>query len=105
MTPLEIIVAVCLGLGPALLGPAVGVALAFAYGVACDRWDNFVMRWDEHHRFFNYSNADRTEKRQVLIAAFWAVVGLLLGGFAAGCYVEAHLGLTLLLSEVERFVC
>lgn len=108
MTPIDIIIAVCLGVAPGLAGITIGLLLVVAYDKAVDRWNSFVIRWDYDERFLKIVNIDQVQTRQTIIFCFWTVVGLALGGFAAGCYVESYLGLTWLLSgfvPVPSAVC
>lgn len=93
MTPVEIIIAVCLGVAPGSAGVLIGYVLCAAYSAACDRWDRLVERWDDDNRFLRYSNGDRIEARQVVIFVFWTTLGLILGGFASGVYVQNFLDL------------
>ena len=86
MTPVEIIIASSLAAAPALLGLFLGLAVAHMY----EHW--IVLR--SQLSWFQKDFDEDTLSRQMLkIYSFWVMVFALLGGFAAGAYVQSTLDL------------
>lgn len=92
MTIVQIIIASCLGVAPAVSGFVVGALLASAYG----RYAG----WRAGTRWLSAPEADMVSMRQGTIVGFWLVVGSLLGGFASGCYIENHFSIVGLLNSL-----
>ena len=89
MSPADIVIAACLGAGPASLGLLLAFFISNCYlqlqyrrsKVSSDSW------------FYREFEIDRVSVRCFYIFLFWAIVGLSVGGFAAGVYVQQVLDL------------
>lgn len=85
MTVSEIIIAVCLGIGPLLVGNLLGRIASALYGCR-NRW---IARTDFQLLHRLYIEDDRVlERRQWIMRLCWTAIGAAIGGFASGVYVQ-----------------
>lgn len=89
MNALEIIVTVCLGVAPLLVGLFIGALLSVCYEkVRHIRAGRPFVSW--FHQDYDY---EEIENRQKAIFGFWSIVGATVGGFASGAFTQYCLDL------------
>lgn len=89
MTPVEIIIASCLAAAPALFGIFLGMFVSHMYG----HWTIFRSQLSDWNWFQKDFDDDTLSHYMLIIYSFWVIVLALLGGFAAGAYVQLTLDL------------